>query len=259
MKPPFSAVKRAPALLPCTVALSMPLIASAQPTPPNDVRPAGTSTEALEALGLPSPPLDTGAPSLETLTILGRREEARRISGSAHRIDSEVLTDFEYDDIQRVLTKVPGVYVRDEDGFGLRPNIGLRGANSDRSSRVVLMEDTVLLSPAPYSAPAAYYTPLLTRMVGIEVFKGPASIRHGPYTVGGAINFQTAEVPAGHKGAADVAVGQFNYLKLHGRYGWGGTHYGLFGRRRPARLGRFQRAGRRSERQHGLHQERSDG
>ena len=69
-------------------------------------------------------------------------------------------------------------------------DIGLRGANPDRSAKLTLMEDGVLMGPAPYSAPAAYYFPLTTRMTAVEVFKGPASIRYGPNTIGGAINLR---------------------------------------------------------------------
>ncbi len=193
---------------------AIPAIANAQNAPST----TATTTPNGVDLDLPAP---------ETIVVLGERVNTGRVAGSAHRIDVKALTDFEYDDIQRVLTKIPGVYIRDEDGFGLRPNIGLRGANSDRSSRVVLMEDDVLLGPAPYAAPAAYFTPLTTRMEGVEVFKGPASIRYGPYTVGGAINLQTAGIPEGHAAVIDAAVGQFGYGKLHGRYGWGGTHAGF--------------------------------
>ena len=72
-------------------------------------------------------------------------------AGSAHQVSAEVLEQFEWNDIQQVLSLVPGVMTRTEDGFGLRPNIGIRGANSDRSAKVTLMEDGVLFAPAPCS------------------------------------------------------------------------------------------------------------
>ncbi|MDP2310404.1 MAG: sterol desaturase family protein, partial [Pseudomonadota bacterium] len=142
------------------------------------------------------------------------------VGGAAHEVDAETLERYEHDDIQRVLARVPGVYVRGEDGFGLRPNIGMRGANSDRSAKITLLEDGVPLSPAPYAAPAAYYFPLTTRLVGVEVFKGPASIAHGPQTIGGAVNLLTRRVPTRLDGALDAAAGAYSTLKVHG---WGGT------------------------------------
>jgi sterol desaturase/sphingolipid hydroxylase (fatty acid hydroxylase superfamily) len=92
-------------------------------------------------------------------------QEAPREAGSAYVVDEAALELFEYDDIERVLATVPGVSTRGEDGYGLRPNIGIRGANSDRSSKITLMEDGILLAPAPYAAPAAYYFPMSTRFV----------------------------------------------------------------------------------------------
>ncbi|MDF2694206.1 MAG: ligand-gated channel protein, partial [Labilithrix sp.] len=80
-------------------------------------------------------------------------------AGSAQVIKKDQLERFEYDDPGAALQQVPGVYVRGEDGVGLRPNIGIRGANPDRSKKLTLMEDGILFGPAPYSAPAAYYFP----------------------------------------------------------------------------------------------------
>ena len=175
----------------------------------------------------PAPTPDDGAPAVtETVSIFGERPEVPRVAGSAHTVEQESLERQEHDDIHRVLAPVPGVYVRGEDGYGLRPNIGLRGASSDRSAKVTLMEDGVLLAPAPYSAPAAYYFPLATRMVGVEVFKGPASILHGPNTVGGAINMQTRDVPADLDGLVEVAVGTERSLMAHA---WGGVGWGFGG------------------------------
>jgi len=150
-----------------------------------------------------------------------------RIAGSAHVVNEAELTRREYDDVHRILANnVPGVYVRGEDGFGLRPNIGLRGGNPDRSAKLNLMEDGILMGPAPYSAPAAYYFPLATRMVALEVFKGPASIKYGPNTIGGAINLRTREIPDTHTSVIDLAGGRFGYVKGHAFYG---TTYKGFG------------------------------
>ena len=153
-------------------------------------------------------------------------DELPRVAGSAHVITERELEREEHDDIHRMLASVPGVYTRTEDGYGLRPNIGLRGANPDRSAKITLLEDGVLMGPAPYSAPAAYYFPLATRMVGLEVFKGPSAIRHGPNTIGGAINMRTRAIPGRHTSMVDAAAGRFGYLKGHGFYG---TSYKGFG------------------------------
>lgn len=140
---------------------------------------------------------------------------AHRTAGSLYVLKNEKLERFELDDPHAILQSVPGVYVRGEDGHGLRPNIGLRGANSDRSKKVTLMEDGVLLGPAPYSAPAAYYFPLMTRMTSVRVLKGPAAIQYGPHTVGGAIDFVGRDVPSDLALGADVACGSYGDFKAH--------------------------------------------
>ncbi|MEM6775534.1 MAG: TonB-dependent receptor, partial [Pseudomonadota bacterium] len=156
---------------------------------------------------------------IEEVVVHGIFDDPGRVTGSAHRIDEETLESFRYTDINRVLNFVPGVYAREEDGVGLRPNIGLRGASAERSVKVMLMEDGVPLSPAPYSAPAAYFFPLNARIVGVEVFKGPASIQYGPQTVGGAINLLSAPIPSATAAMAEVAGGSDGYRHFHTRAG----------------------------------------
>lgn len=155
----------------------------------------------------------------EEIFVYGEDEPLRE-AGSAHIIDSAALEILEQDNIERVLSVVPGVSTRGEDGFGLRPNIGIRGANSDRSAKITLMEDGVLLAPAPYAAPAAYYFPMSTRLTGVEVFKGAASTRYGPQTVGGAVNVLTRPIPEKLDGYTDLSVGMRNSYKGHA---WAGT------------------------------------
>lgn len=160
---------------------------------------------------------------VEVISIFGSHNQLQTATGSAVVIGEAELDLFEFDDIHRVLQSVPGVYVREEDGYGLRPNIGLRGATSERSSKIAIMEDGVLIAPAPYAAPAAYYFPMMSRMTQVEVFKGPSAIQYGPNTVGGAINMVSRgitdnSVKQGGEGMIDLAYGQDNYQKAHGYY-----------------------------------------
>jgi Fe(3+) dicitrate transport protein len=147
--------------------------------------------------------------------------------GSTHLVDKAELERFERDDVHKALGAVPGVYIRQEDGYGLRPNIGMRGAASERSAKIALLEDDVLIAPAPYSAPAAYYFPLMTRMVSLEVTKGPSAIVYGPNTVGGALNLTTKPIPLSRELALDVAGGSDLYGKLHASYGESWEHFGI--------------------------------
>lgn len=135
------------------------------------------------------------AVALDRIQVIGSAEAAREVSGAAQYIGPEQLEDFEYTDIQRILRQAPGVYVVEEEGFGLRPNIGIRGSGIDRNSRITVMEDGVLIAPATYAAPAAYYFPTAARMSAIEIVKGAASIQNGPRTTGGAINLISTPIP----------------------------------------------------------------
>lgn len=189
-------------------------------SPASEAAAAGSADEAdwqLSEEDLTMAPIDVVAAPLDLA----------RVGGSAHRISEEELEVFEYNDVQKVLASVPGVYTRGEDGFGLRPNIGLRGVNSDRSSKVTLMEDGILFAPAPYAAPAAYYFPMMQRISAVEVFKGPASVRYGPNTVGGALNLQSRPIPTVSEGALDLAAGLNRSTKTHAHWGTSGKRWGV--------------------------------
>jgi len=142
-------------------------------------------------------------------TILGSKFEIKNKSGSANYISEEDLKKFSYTNINRVLQTVPGINIYEEDGFGLRPNISLRGTSPERSAKINLMEDGVLIAPAPYSAPAAYYFPTIGRMQAIEVLKGSSQIQYGPNTTGGAINMISSRIPDKFSGRASIAAGNY--------------------------------------------------
>lgn len=159
-------------------------------------------------------------------TILGNKFVAKNRTGAAYYLSSEELSEFSYTDINRVLKKIPGVNFYEEDGFGLRPNVSIRGTSPERTSKIVIMEDGILISPAPYSASAAYYFPSVTRMQAVEVLKGSSQIQYGPYTTGGAINFVSTEIPESFRGKVSTSYGSFNTGQLHTTVGDSFNNFG---------------------------------
>ena len=158
--------------------------------------------------------------------ILGSKFKARNRTGSAYYISPEEIRRLGYTDINRMLKAVPGVNMYEEDGFGLRPNISLRGTKAERSERISIMEDGVLAAPAPYSAPAAYYFPNVARMEAIEVLKGSSQVQYGPFTTGGAINLVSIPIPNSFSGKANISYGSKNTFKSHTSVGSSWKHFG---------------------------------
>ncbi len=152
---------------------------------------------------------------LERLTVVGSKARRMEIPGSATRIGPEELETFEYSDINRILRQAPGVNIQEEDGFGLRPNIGIRGTGIERSERITLMEDGVLIAPAPYAAPGAYYFPTAGRLEAVEVRKGSSAIKFGPRTTGGAINLVSTSIPEAPGGKLTARIGSHGLKELH--------------------------------------------
>ena len=159
-------------------------------------------------------------------TILGNKFVAKNRTGAAYYLSTEELAQFDYTDINRALSKISGINFYEEDGFGLRPNISIRGTSPERSSKIAIMEDGILISPAPYSASSAYYFPSVARMQAIEVLKGSSQIQYGPYTTGGAINFVSTEIPEKFRGKISTSFGSFKTGQTHANIGNSSEKFG---------------------------------
>jgi Fe(3+) dicitrate transport protein len=112
--------------------------------------------------------------------------------------------------------------VVEEEGAGLRTNIGVRGLDPDKSRNVLILEDGIPVALGPYGEPEMYYTPSIDRMTGIEVLKGSGSILYGPQTIGGVINYITADPPAESSGFANFSGGHGGHYT--GQLGYGNTY-----------------------------------
>ena len=158
--------------------------------------------------------------------ILGSKFQARNRTGSAYYISPQEIQKMGYTDINRMLKAVAGVNVYEEDGYGLRPNISLRGTKAERSEKITLMEDGILAAPAPYAAPAAYYFPNAARMQAVEVVKGSSQVQYGPFTTGGAINMVSTAIPTKFLAKINATYGTNNTLKSHINVGDQKKHFG---------------------------------
>jgi len=153
------------------------------------------------------------AAPVETIIVIGQEDGLRTIPGSGATIEQTDLVRARVLSVNEALRQVPGVFARDEEGMGLRPNIGIRGLSPTRSSKVLLLEDGLPLSFAPYGDNATYYHPPIRRYSRIEILKGASQIRFGPNTVGGVINYVTPPAPEAFEGQATWAAGSDGYLE----------------------------------------------
>jgi len=160
-----------------------------------------------------------------TERLIATTEDLARLPGAAELIPANALTESRVFSTEEALRRVSGVNTRGEEGFGLRPNIGVRGLNPTRSTQILLLEDGLPLAYAPYGDNASYYHPPIDRFESVEVVKGGGQILYGPRTVGAVINYLTPQPPMKPGGALTLTGGNRDYFNAHGRLGgtWKGT------------------------------------
>ena len=163
---------------------------------------------------------------VESVTIIGSKEDQKKLAGSGQIISNKDLLKAMDTDIQKILTAVPGVYMRTEEGYGLRPNISIRGTAIERSAKVAIMEDGVLVAPSPYTSSSAYYFPTTGRIHSVEVLKGPAAVSQGPQTIGGAINLISTPIPNTPSGKFVQELGENGMMRTHAYYGGTSGNFG---------------------------------
>ena len=159
--------------------------------------------------------------------LVGSMQNFYRLPGSVGLISKSEVKEFNDTDINKIISQVPGVYTQEEDGYGLRPNIGMRGTGLERSAKINMMEDGILIAPAPYSSPAAYYSPTAGRMESFEIRKGSSQIKYGPHSTGGAINYVSASIPQQLDFSGAISLGQHTHRLAQFKTGISSKNIGL--------------------------------
>ena len=158
--------------------------------------------------------------SMPQITVIGQSPERfARIPGSAASVSRRDIERVQPVSGHEIFRRVSGIHAVEEEGLGLRANIGVRGLDPNKSRSVLMMEDGIPVALAPYGEPEMYYTPPMDRMEGVEVLKGSGSIKYGPQTFGGVINYKTPDPPPEQQADFSLKGGQGRYLNSRLFYG----------------------------------------
>ncbi len=156
---------------------------------------------------------------LQSTVVTERDHLFRNVPGTVRITNKEELNRLQPLSGNEVLRRMPGINPVDEDGVGLRLNIGIRGLDPDRSRNVLVLEDGVPIALNPYGEPEMYYSPSIDRMEGVEVIKGSGQILYGPQTLGGVVNFITADPPQEETYKLRVQAGDGGFRSIYAQYG----------------------------------------
>ncbi len=187
------------------------------PTPRRDARPMNKTKLTLAVAAAMCFPLQLMAADVQLprIDVVGEDEQAvAKQPGSVAIIEKEELELLQPLSTQDALKTVPGVVVREEEGYGFIPNIGMRGLDPNRSQKLLVLEDGVPVAPGLFLANESYYSPRIERMESIEVLKGAAGLRYGPTTIGGVINYKTKDPEGGVKVTAKAGSHGYHLLGL---------------------------------------------
>ena len=146
--------------------------------------------------------------ALPTILVIGTSGEARaRQPAASTVVTAEELRLQQPRSTEEALRHVPGVSIKPEEETAIVANIGIRGLSS-ADYKTLILEDGVPVAPGLFVGNGRYYNPRIERMSGIEILRGAGSLRFGPSTIGGVINYQTKNPEPGIR--TELHAGSFN-------------------------------------------------
>ena len=175
------------------------------------------------------------ARALPTIVVVGQAVGDReRQPGGVSIVTPEALRTQQPRSTEEALRSVPGVAIKPEEETAVVANIGIRGLSS-ADYKTLILEDGAPVAPGLFVGNGRYYNPRVQRMDSIEILKGAASLRYGPSTIGGVINyitktprdgvevgiragsFDTREITAEVGASTPSGVGSFGAVVTHAR------------------------------------------
>ena len=164
--------------------------------------------------------------AVDEVVVVGEQPGAQRqLPGSATTIGAAAIERAQPYDLGEMLRRIPGVTARQEEGAGMRLDVGVRGLDPGRSRRLLVLVDGIPEAANPYTEPDLLVAPVVERMRGIEVLRGSGSLLQGPQTIGGVLNLRTIGAPDRATARVEVQGGDAGFRKVLGRLGDAGAGY----------------------------------
>lgn len=190
---------------------------------------AALATTLPAAAASPDVP-DEELETLPSILVSGQAPGAgSRQPGALTIVTAEELALRQPRSTEEALRAVPGVAIKPEEETAIVGNIGIRGLSS-ADYKTLILEDGVPVAPGLFVGNGRYYNPRVQRMEGIEVLRGAGSLRYGPSTIGGVINYLTRQPGDGVE--VGVRAGSFQAreysLQAGGSNASGDASFGAF-------------------------------
>ncbi|MBZ9613393.1 TonB-dependent receptor family protein [Rheinheimera maricola] len=130
-------------------------------------------------------------PTLEVIRVVGEASPVLlEQTGTVVVIDRTQIEQIQPLSTEDILRRIPGINIKSEEETSIVSNFGMRGLSASESKSLIL-EDGVPVAPGLFIGNDRYFNPRVQRVEQVEVLKGSSSLRYGPSTIGGVVNYQT--------------------------------------------------------------------
>lgn len=151
-------------------------------------------------------------PAMEVVKVVGQKEDHRfEATGTVELVELEEIQRVQPLSTEDVLRRIPGINIKSEEETSVVANFGIRGLSASES-KSLLLEDGVPVSPGLFIGNDRYFNPRIQRVETVEVLKGSSSLRYGPSTIGGVVNYRTKTPDDGVELSA--RAGSFNMKEV---------------------------------------------